>query len=76
MKSCARRWDADVNNYTIQIFSGISRGRVLNGELYAQRLQKLIYLHLSTGCFMKISLSGCRLERNLHETVCRQIQIN
>ena len=31
-------------------------GRVLNGELYAQRLQKLIYLHLFTDCFMKIPL--------------------
>ena len=37
----------------IQICSGITHGRVLNGELYAQRLQKLIYLHLSTDCFMK-----------------------
>ena len=25
-----------------------------NGELYAQRLLKLVYLHLSTDCFMKI----------------------
>ena len=32
----------------IQICSGITRGRVLNRELYAQRLQKLMYLHLST----------------------------
>ena len=32
-----------------------SRGRVLNGELYGQRLQKLIYLNLFTDCFMKIS---------------------
>ena len=30
----------------IQIYSGTTRGRVLNGELYAQRLQKLIYLYL------------------------------
>ena len=28
----------------IQIYSGITRGRVLIGELYTQRLQKLIYL--------------------------------
>ena len=28
----------------IQIYSGITRGRVLNGELSAQRLQKLIHL--------------------------------
>ena len=43
----------------IQICSGITSGRVLNGELYAQRLQ---YLHLLTGCFMKISLQS--LEQN------------
>ena len=28
----------------IQICSGITSGRVLNGQLYAQRLQKLVYL--------------------------------
>ena len=42
----------------IQICSGITSGRVLNGEFYAQILQKLIYLHLLTGCFMKISLQS------------------
>ena len=44
-----------------QICSGITSGRVLNGELYAQRLQKLIYLHLLTGYFMKISLQSLEL---------------
>ena len=51
--------DCSTHTYTprhiIQIYSGITRGRVLNGELYAQRLHKLIYLCLSTECFMKIS---------------------
>ena len=28
----------------IQIYSGITHGKVLNGELYIQRLQKLIFL--------------------------------
>ena len=42
-------------DFVIQICSGITRGRVLSGEFYAQRLQK-IYLHLSTDCFVKISL--------------------
>ena len=46
----------NVKKYIFQICSGTPRGRVLNGELYAQRLQKLIYLLLSTDCFMKISL--------------------
>ena len=32
----------------------ITRGRLLNGELYAQRLQKLIYLPLSADCFTRI----------------------
>ena len=67
----------------IQIYSGITSGRVLNGELSAQRLQKLIYLHLLTGCFM-ISLQSSEqnvvfllqgLKGNLHETTCKQMQI-
>ena len=40
-----------------QTCSGITRGIMLNGELYAQRLQKLLYLHLFTDCFLKISLA-------------------
>ena len=44
------------SSFIIQIYPGITSGRVLNGELYAQRLQKLMYLYLSTDCFMKISL--------------------
>ena len=39
----------------IQIYSGITRGRVLNGELYTHRLQKLVFLYLSTGCFGKLA---------------------
>ena len=31
-----------------QMCSGITRGRVLHGELYAQRFPKLIHLHLFT----------------------------
>ena len=48
--------------HMIKICSGITRGRVLNGELYVQRLQKLIYLHSSTDCFMKISLQSTSIE--------------
>ena len=40
--------DCSTHTYTlrhiIQIYSGITRGRVLNGELYTHRLHKLIYL--------------------------------
>ena len=42
----------------IQICAGIISGRVLNGGLYAQKMQKVIYLHLLTGCFMKISVQS------------------
>ena len=37
----------------IQICSGITSGRVLFGELYAQRLQQLIYLHFLTETLME-----------------------
>ena len=49
-----------LRNDIYQMCSGTTRGRVLDGELYyyhfyAQRFQKLIYLHLLKDCFMKIS---------------------
>ena len=40
----------------IQVCAGITCGRVLNRELIAQRLHKLISLHLFTDCYMKISV--------------------
>ena len=49
---CMTCWDI------IQLCSGITCGRVLNGELCAQRLQKLIYLHLFTDCFV-LGHGGC-----------------
>ena len=45
-------------DHMVQIYSGITCGRVLIGELYAQILQKLINLYLFTDCFMKISLQS------------------
>ena len=45
--------------YITQIYSGITYGRVLNGELYTCKMYKLINLCWSTGCFMN------------HETACR-----
>ena len=47
----------------IQIYSGITSGKVLNGELYTQRLQKLIYL------YFVFCLCGLNLKRM---TDCRQ----
>ena len=38
-----------------QIYSGITCGSVLNGELYVQRLQKLIYLHFAAHPIMMSS---------------------
>ena len=61
--------------YISQIYSRTIRGTVLNGELYAQRLQKLIYLELTTEANLSENLFR-RLERNFQETVCKQIQIN
>ena len=37
-----------------------TRGRVLNGELYTHRLQKLIYLYLSTG-YKYRHINSCNL---------------
>ena len=54
----------------IQICSGITSGRVLNGELYAQRLEKLIYLHLLTGCFMRFLFNPwSKISQNPHFAV-------
>ena len=44
----------DIGSYIIQVSSGIICGRVLNGEFYAQRFQKLIYVHVFTDCFVKM----------------------
>ena len=42
--------------WMLQPSSGITNDSLLNGELYTQRFQELIYLRLFTRCFMKISL--------------------
>ena len=60
----------------------ITRGWVLNEELYAQRLHRLIHLHLFTKYFMKIYPQALErfwpLKRNVQEfeTVCKQMQLN
>ena len=47
-------------------------------EHYVQRLQKLIYLHLFTDCFMKISLHspGSNEWREIFMKQSEQMQIN
>ena len=47
--SCVKNENPNI----IQMCLGIIRSIVLNGELHAQRFQKLINLHLFIGCFMK-----------------------
>ena len=59
----------------IQICSGITHGRVLSGELYAEIKEVIIYLHCKL-LFHEISPQTTGLKRNLHETVYRQMQVN
>ena len=52
---CARVWAInELGCYIIQLCSGITHGRVLNGKLYAQRFLTLINLHLFADCVMRI----------------------
>ena len=44
------------NTHIIQICSGITRGRVLNGELYTQRFKKLICIRLQTVSWRFLSI--------------------
>ena len=61
----------DIVCYMTQMCSGNTSGRVLNTELYAQRLQKLIYLLLlMIRLFHEDFSSIIRAMGNLHETAC------
>ena len=53
-------------SHMIQIGSRSTSGRMLNGELYVQRLQTLICICFFYRLFLEI----------LHETACKQMQIN
>ena len=67
------------------MYSGITSGRVLDGEiLYAKILEVNLFASL-THCFIEISPHSTghfeckmsrRVRRNLYETVCRQMQTN
>ena len=84
--SASDTYNFDLMYHTAQIYSGITRGRVLNGELYTQRLQKLIYLYLFKAGSWRFPSTlkdlkwtwwrSWRVEGNLHETASRVIQIN
>ena len=71
---CVERTHKYTRKHIIQICSGITSGRVFNGKLYAQILQTLSYLHLLTGCFLKIYLQLS--EQNFQETACKHRQTN
>ena len=43
-------------NDAVKIHSGITHGKVLNGEDYAHRIQKLIYVHLLIELLPKVSV--------------------
>ena len=68
------------------MYSGITSGRVLDGELlYTKILEVNLFsfaYRLFHGDFSPIdgtlhsNAMSRRLERNLHETVCRQMQTN
>ena len=57
--------DYTIQDNIIKIYSGITSGRVLDGELLYTKI-------LEFNLFAKPR----RLERNLHETVCNQLQTN
>ena len=68
------------SRHIIQMCSGITHGTVFSGKLYAQRFQKLIYLHLFTDCFMKISPQSMEqtqllILNHLHALYC-PLQLN
>ena len=67
--------------YINQIYSGITCGRVLNGELYTWKLYKIdlsVFVDrlLHEERFLSNRWNKFKLERNVHETVGKQIQIN
>ena len=54
---------------TIHMYSGITSGRVLNGELLYTKI-------LEVNLFAFAYNMSRRVGRNLYETVCRQMQTN
>ena len=66
------------NNHIIQIYSGITSGRVLDGgAFYTKILEANLFAfayRLYHEDFSPINAAPRQLERNLHKRVCRQIQ--
>ena len=63
--------------HIIQMCSVITHGRLLNGQIYAQRFQKLVYLHLFTDYFMKFSPQlSVKLQCLFEETIFLEQSVN
>ena len=58
---------------TIHMYSEITSGRVLSGELL---YTEILEVHLFAYRLFHEEFSSRRLKRKLHETVCRQMQTN
>ena len=71
---CKFALDVHMNNNTIHMYSGITSGRVLNGELLYTKILEVNLFAFAYRLFRRdfSPLNG----RNLYETVCRQMQTN
>ena len=66
--------------HIVQIYSGITSGRVFDGELLSTKILEVNLLsfayRLLSWRFLSNRGGSLRLKRNRHETVCRQMQTN
>ena len=60
---------------TIHIYSGITSGRVLDGELFYTKILEVTLFVFAYRLFHEdFSSIDRQLKRNLYETVCRQME--
>ena len=64
------------HSYAIHIYSGITSGRVRDGELLYTKILEVNLFAFAYRLSQEDFSAGRRLKRNLYETVCRQMQIN
>ena len=65
------------DSHIVQIYSGITSGRVFNGEPFHTKILEVNLFAFANRLFHEdFSAINGALERNLHETVCRQMQTN
>ena len=58
------------------MYSGITSGRVLNGELLYTKILEVNLFAFAYRLFHRDCNMSRRVGRNLYETVCRQMQTN